>query len=294
MTETFSWGTYAGPEGTRRYKLFVPSTVSSNKRRMIVMLHGCTQDPDDLARGTRMNEIAGKEGFLVLYPEQPVTANPLKCWNWFAAAHQGRDAGEPAILAALIRQVIADQKVDRSKVYLAGISAGGAMAAIMGATYPEMFSAVAMHSGIAYRVATDMSMALAAMRGPPADTSMLGKAVVDAMGDRRKPMPSMILQGSKDPSVAPGNATLLAQQWRVANGIADSIAPHRMDQAGHYPVQQSSWRVKGKPVVELWMIEGLAHAWSGGAKEGTYTDEKGPNASEAIVGFFVTQARKRK
>ncbi|MGK2961666.1 MAG: extracellular catalytic domain type 1 short-chain-length polyhydroxyalkanoate depolymerase [Gemmatimonadaceae bacterium] len=257
--ESFTWGGYDGPEGSRRYKLYVPA-ASSGERRLLVMLHGCTQDPDDLARGTRMNEVAGAQGFVVLYPEQPVTANPLKCWNWFAAANQKRGEGEPAILAAMIRKVASDQKIDPSKVYIAGISAGGAMTAIMGATYPEMFAALGIHSGIAYGLVTQMSDAIIAMRRPRADTVALGELVVTAMAERRKPMPVQIFQGRLDQSVNVENANLLAGQWKHSNG-------------GRH--------------VHVKIVDELAHAWSGGSAAGTYTDEKGPDASKAFVDFFL-------
>ncbi len=258
-TESFTWGTYDGAEGSRRYKLFVPP-ASSGDRRLLVMLHGCTQDPDDLARGTRMNEVAGAKGFTVLYPEQAATANPLKCWNWFAAANQKRGEGEPAILAAMIRKVLEEQKIDPSKVYIAGISAGGAMTAIMGATYPEMFAALGIHSGIAYGMVTQMNDALIAMRAPKGDATALGNLVVNAMAARRKAMPVQIFQGKVDPAVNVENANLLAGQWRVANG-------------GRH--------------VHVEIVDGLAHAWSGGSKEGTFTDEKGPDASRAFIDFFL-------
>ncbi len=207
-----------------------------------------------------MNEVAGPKGFLVLYPEQPKTANPLKCWNWFAEANQKRGQGEPALLAAMISRVAAEQKVDPSKVYIAGISAGGAMTAIMGATYPEMFAAMGIHSGIAYGLVTQMSGAMIAMRAPTADTAALGDFVVRAMGERRKAMPLQIIHGRLDPSVNIANANLLAGQWRVANG--------------------------GKHV-HVTIVDDLAHAWSGGSKAGTYADDKGPDASKAFVDFFL-------
>jgi poly(hydroxyalkanoate) depolymerase family esterase len=258
-TDDFSWSTYSGPEGSRRYKLYVPA-ASSGERRLLVMLHGCTQDPEDFARGTRMNEVAGAKGFLVLYPEQPATANPLKCWNWFAAAHQKRGEGEPAIIAAMIRKVAEEQKIDPARIYIAGISAGGAMTAIMGATYPEMFAAMGVHSGIAYGMVTEVGSAVAAMRTPKADTVALGQLVVNAMAERRKVMPLQIFHGRVDPSVNVENANLLAAQWRAVNG------------GKHVHVQ---------------IVDGLAHAWSGGSKEGTYADDKGPDASKAFVDFFL-------
>jgi poly(hydroxyalkanoate) depolymerase family esterase len=259
VADSFTWGTYDGPEGSRRYKMFVPA-ASTEDRRLLVMLHGCTQDPDDFARGTRMNDVAGAKGFTVLYPEQPASANPLKCWNWFAAANQRRGEGEPALLAAMIGKIANEQKIDPSKVYIAGISAGGAMTAIMGATYPEMFAAMAIHSGIAYGMVAQANEALVAMRAPKGDTAALGELVVKAMGVRHRPMPLSIIQGRADPAVNVENANLLAGQWRTANG--------------------------GKHV-HVTIVDGLAHAWSGGSKEGTFTDENGPDASKTFVDFFL-------
>lgn len=259
VADSFTWHTYDGPEGSRRYKLFVPA-ASSGDRRLLVMLHGCTQDPEDFARGTRMNEVAGPKGFTVLYPEQPASANPLKCWNWFAASNQKRGEGEPSLLAAMIRKVVSEQKIDPSKVYIAGISAGGAMTAIMGATYPEMFAAMGIHSGIAYGMVSQANEALVAMRAPKGDAAALGNLVVRAMGERHKPMPLSIIQGKIDPSVNVVHAELLAGQWRAANG-------------GRH--------------VHVTIVDELAHAWSGGSKEGTFTDEKGPDASKEFVDFFL-------
>ena len=294
--ESFVWGSYEGPEGSRRYKIFVPSKGGSPKR-LLVMLHGCTQDPDDFARGTRMNAVAGAQGFAVLYPEQPATANPLKCWNWFAAAHQKRGQGEPALLASMIRKVVAEQKIDPSKVYVAGISAGGAMTAIFGATYPELVAGLAIHSGIAYGLATDVSQALGAMRTPQADVEALGKLAIDAMGERRKPVPVVIIQGSKDASVSAANAGLLGAQWRSVNEVPGlAVTPlESTATVDSYPTRFHAYRGNHpRSFVHEWLVDGLAHAWSGGSKEGTYTDEKGPNASCAIVGFFLMAEKNEK
>ncbi len=289
--ESFVWGSYEGSEGSRRYKLYVPSKGGS-PTRLLVMLHGCTQDPDDFARGTRMNAVAGAQGFAVLYPEQPATSNPLKCWNWFAAAHQKRGQGEPALLASMIQKVVADQKIDPSKVYIAGISAGGAMAAILGATYPELAAGLAIHSGIAYGLATDVSQALGAMRTPKGDGAALGKLVRDAMSERRKVLPVFIIQGGGDASVNKTNADLLAMQWAFANGYAGDTSRVSTLTFSHVPGVWTTYTEGDRILAQSVVIEGLAHAWSGGSKEGTYTDEKGPDASRAIIDFFVRSETK--
>jgi len=293
--ESFVWGSYEGPEGSRRYKLYVPSKGSSPKR-LLVMLHGCTQDPDDFARGTRMNAVAGAQGFAVLYPEQPATANPLKCWNWFAASHQKRGQGEPGLLASMIQKVVAEQKIDPSKVYVAGISAGGAMAAILGATYPELASGLAIHSGIAYGLATDVSQALGAMRTPKGDGQALGKLVRDAMGERRKMLPVFIIQGEGDASVNKTNADLLAMQWAFANGYTGDASQVSRDVSDHVPGLWTTTYTTDKHRVlsRSFVIKELGHAWSGGSKEGTFTNPATLDASSAVVEFFLSLEKKPK
>ncbi len=302
--ETFTLGTYDGPEGSRRYKLFKAEMQSAARRgraekgkgrSLMVMLHGCTQDPDDLARGTRMNELAERDGFLVLYPEQPVTAHPLKCWTWYDAAQQKRGQGEPAIIAAMTLKIAKENGVDPKRIYLVGLSAGAAMAAILGATYPDIYRAIALHSGIAYGLATAVPQALEAMRTPKGDAVKLGTAVVAAMGERRRVVPVLIIQGTTDASVNEANARLLAQQWANANGITGAAQEiQQMGKPPAYPVARSMFRVKETTVVELWMVQGLGHAWSGGSKAGTYTDDKGPDASRAIVKFIGETEKNRR
>lgn len=304
---SFVWGTYDGPEGSRRYKLYVPTRRDGTKAsRLIVMLHGCTQDPDDFARGTRMNELAGRDGFLVLYPEQPASAQPLKCWTWYDKLHQQRGKGEPAIIAGMTQRIMRENRVDPNRVYLAGVSAGAAMGAILGATYPDIYRGLALHSGIAYALVTDVSKALGAMRAPDGAGDALGSAVTLAMGDRRRVMPVFIAQGTVDASVNQANGPLLAAQWANANGVAE-VKPGKAGDKGEnketkektggekakmgerpaYSVARSVYTApNGMTIVDLWMIQGLGHAWSGGSKEGTFTDERGPDVSSAIVSFF--------
>ncbi|MBA3343276.1 MAG: PHB depolymerase family esterase [Gemmatimonadaceae bacterium] len=310
---SFAWGTYDGPEGSRRYKLYVPTRRDGTKgTRLIVMLHGCTQDPDDIARGTRMNELARRDGFLVLYPEQPASAQPLKCWTWYDKSHQQRGKGEPGIIAGMTQRVMRENEVDPNRVYLAGLSAGAAMGAILGATYPDIYRALALHSGIAYGLATDVSQALGAMRTPGGAADALGSTVTTAMGDRKRVMSVLIVQGTVDASVNQANGPLLAAQWASANGLGTAKAeavkegkPNKEPKTKQkrneektglsakvggppaYSVVRSVYSAaNGPPMVDLWMIQGLGHAWSGGSKEGTFTDERGPDVSSAIVSFF--------
>lgn len=275
-TGSWEWHTHTGDAGTRRYRLFVPAGVDAAQRvPLVVMLHGCTQDPDDFARGTRFNEAAAVEGAIVAYPEQRGALHPQKCWTWYDPAHQAR-GGEPALVAGIAREVMAARAVDPKRVYVAGVSAGAAMAINTAAAYPELFAAAGAHSGIAYRAATAVPQALGVMKnGSAAPHSLrVGRAV-----------PLIVFHGAADPVVAPVNGRQLAAQWARAGGLTD--------------FQRSEVRTAGLratrdvygPLLELWMVEGLGHAWSGGSAEGTYTDTRGPDATREMLRFFLAHTR---
>ena len=181
--------------GTLNFKLYVPANVLQQPPPLVVMLHGCTQDADDFAAGTRMNELAEIYGFLVAYPEQTRAANPSRCWNWFKAAEQTRDRGEPSLIADATRSIIAEYKIDAGRVFVAGLSAGGAAAAILGCTYPDLYAGVGVHSGLACGAASDMPSAFVAMRGG-------SRAVASA----QRHFPAIVFHGTTDSTVGPVNA----------------------------------------------------------------------------------------
>lgn len=298
-TATFAPHVFRTSAGERTYWLFVPGgTTEGEALPLVVVLHGCTQDGADIARGSRMNTHAAAHRFLVLYPEQPASANPQKCWNWFDPSHQARDAGEPALIAGMTREVMVARKVDPRRVFLAGISAGGAMAVLTAMNYPELFAAIAVHSGIQFRAAVNLPEAVAAMKGggpPPATQARLAHA---AMGARARIVPAILVQGARDPSVQPANLQVLVTQFRALaelmglgeRGTGDG--EREETEHGQYRTIRTIYRDGlGSPVIESWMIEGLAHAWSGGSPEGTWTDPAAPDMTREFVRFLLSHPK---
>ncbi|WKB56209.1 PHB depolymerase family esterase (plasmid) [Eleftheria terrae] len=270
----FVAGSHTSAGGSREYKLFIPPQAGARPLPLVVMLHGCTQDPDDFAAGTGMNEAALAEGFFVLYPAQCARANPQRCWNWFKHSHQQRHRGEPALLAELTRDIIARHPIDAQRVYVAGLSAGGAMAAILGNTYPDLYAAVGVHSGLAPGSATDLPSALAAMKsGRGGD------------GGAATGMPTIVFHGDADATVHPGNAE------QIVAAVAGPTAAVECQQVqGHHArrcTRHLHRAADGSVIAERWVVHGSPHAWSGGSAKGSYTDGRGPNATAEMIRFFL-------
>ncbi|PZQ46527.1 MAG: poly(3-hydroxybutyrate) depolymerase [Rhodovulum sulfidophilum] len=270
----FLWRDHACAAGTRRYRLFIPSCPRSELRGLVMMLHGCKQDPDDFAVGTGMNALAEEARMIVAYPEQPGAANISRCWNWFEPAHQARDGGEPAILADIARELAKEFAIAAPRVYVAGLSAGGAMAAVLGATHPDVFAAVGIHSGLPYRSASNVASAFAAMRGQGPGVSR------PAAGHAPR---TIVFHGESDRTVHPSNATAL-----VAGLAADREETRETGRtAGRGWSRLRRRGADGRTAVELWFVEGAGHAWSGGDAAGSFTDACGPSASAEMLRFFA-------
>jgi len=256
-------GTFTSAHGTRDFVVARPSGDVA-RLPLLVVLHGCVQTADDIARGTRLSEAAARDGFVVLYPEQPATANPQRCWNWYVPDQSTRGKGEAALLAEMIDSVARRERVDRQRIALVGMSAGAAMAANLAVAYPERFAALAMHSGIAAGAATDIGSALRVMGQGAPDGDALGDAALATMGAAARPIPVIVLHGAADRVVAPANLRAAVAQWtRINSKAAGAAAP-----------------------VEQHLFDGVGHAWSGGSAAGSFTAPTGPDATGLILAFF--------
>ena len=281
---SFETRSFTCASGTRSYKLYVSASAARQPNGLIVMLHGCTQNPDDFAAGTRMNLLAEKHGLLVAWPFQPRTANPSGCWNWFNPGDQRRDGGEPAVLAGIAREIAAEFGLRRNRVFAAGLSAGGAMAAVLGKTYPDVFSAIGVHSGLACGAARDVPSAFAAMKGkgdvsPPRGPHAAARPELNVR--------TIIFHGTADKTVHAVNAEKLAASAADSTTGAQQSPQVVRECNGRMTRISSLSAAGGLTCVEVWQVEGAGHAWFGGSPGGSYTDALGPDASAEMVRFFL-------
>jgi poly(hydroxyalkanoate) depolymerase family esterase len=291
----FETHAFSGAAGSRAYKLYVPARKSAAPRPLLVMLHGCTQSADDFAAGTQMNRLADEQDLLVVYPEQSSHANGSKCWNWFQPRDQRRGSGEPALIAGIVREVVQAQGADPQRIFVAGLSAGAAMAVVLGETYPDLFAGVGAHSGLAYGSAHDIPSALAAMKGGRTGAQGQSGAVAG-----RPPMqaeqavPVIVFHGDRDHTVRPVNGAAIVQQaqqahrggtsLRVSTQTGVASGGRRYSRSVHSDAQ-------GHVRIESWTLHGAGHAWSGGHASGSYTDGAGPDASAEMLRFFLALPR---
>jgi poly(hydroxyalkanoate) depolymerase family esterase len=290
-----------GPAGSRSYAVYTPPGLRPGMAvPLVVVLHGCNQSAQDAALGTGVNALADRAGFVAVYPEQSTQDNPRRCWNWFDPRHQARGSGEPAAIARITARVLSSRggaTLDRNRVHVMGISAGGAMAGILGANYPNLYASVGIHSAPQYRAARNSMTALLAMKNGGPDPERQGRLAYGAMGPRARVVPVIVVQGEADRIVWVGNGERVVRQWlttsRLASGDATGLDFARPDVSrdgcspGGLSYSVRSWNDNaGRPVAQYWTVSGLAHAWSGGAGAGSYTDSRGPNATEAMWTFF--------
>lgn len=271
---------YANTAGSRTYKLYVPSSYTGQPLPLVVMLHGCTQSPDDFAAGTRMNDLAEEQMFLVAYPAQPQSANPAKCWNWFNASDQQRDEGEPSLIAGITRRIVRDFPIEPGRVYIAGLSAGGATAAIMGATYPDLYAAIGVHSGLAPGSAQDIPSAFAAMRQGSARPSVTSPRL-----RAERAVPTIVFHGDRDTTVNPVNADQIIAQSKTTAALRTIVTRGQAPGGTGYTCTVQADE-NGRAILEKWVLHDAGHAWSGGSVAGSYTDPRGPDASREMMRFF--------
>ncbi|MEX3954577.1 PHB depolymerase family esterase [Trinickia sp. EG282A] len=277
---------FSCPAGAREYKLYVPSAYDGQRLPLVVMLHGCTQNADDFAAGTRMNALAESQPCFVVYPTQSQSANVSKCWNWFKPGDQRRGQGEPSIIAGITQEVIDTYQVDTRRVYVAGLSAGGAMAAVMADTYPELYAAVGVHSGPALGAAHNLPSALAVMNGGSA-----GRSKRRARPAHAAPTPTIVFHGDADSKVHPCNGDHLIAAFSGGDTMPNSTMHQGQVPGGRSYTRRLFNERDGIATCEQWIVHGAPHAWSGGSSAGSYTDVKGPDASKEMLRFFLAHAK---
>jgi poly(hydroxyalkanoate) depolymerase family esterase len=271
---------FANEAGSRDYKLYIPSSFTGQPVPLVMMLHGCTQSPDDFAAGTRMNLMAEEFGFLVAYPAQPTSSNPSKCWNWFRPGDQRRGRGEPALIAGIAQQIAKDYPIARGQIYVAGLSAGGAAAAIVGSAYPDIFAAVGVHSGLACGAASDIPSAFNAMRQGDS------RANLYRQNGCSRPIPTIVFHGDRDTTVSSVNGDQVIAQAKAGADLTRKV-DRGQSRGGIKYTCVSEMDQGGRTVLEQWTLHGCGHAWSGGSTEGSYTEPRGPDATREMIRFFL-------
>jgi poly(hydroxyalkanoate) depolymerase family esterase len=303
-------GTARAIGGSRNFRLWIPGTLEKGHASpLVMMLHGCTHDAEDMAEISGMNEVAEANRFLVVYPEQSRLTSLLRCWNWFDPKHQARDAGEPSILAEVVDQVRATHNVDPDRVYVVGVSAGGAMASILAATYPDVFAAIAVFAGAEFKAARSVPEALAAMKRGGPDPARQGQLAFEAMGSglgrkKRRRMPVIVFHGTADTSVSLVNAEQVIAQWSKTNAclaaeqaesgfaVTEKVIGGEVPNGYAYRTHVYE-EADARLLMVKWLVQGLGHAWSGSRKRSKYGDPKGPNASAEIWRFFCEAGSNR-
>jgi poly(hydroxyalkanoate) depolymerase family esterase len=289
----FETHTYSNQAGSRVYKLYIPAGEASAPRPMLVMLHGCTQTADDFAAGTQMNQLADRHGFLVVYPEQAAHANASTCWNWFKPQDQQRGAGEPSLIAGIALEVMQKQGANPRRIFVAGLSAGAAMAVVLGQTYPELFAGVGAHSGLPFASAHDMASAMGAMKGGRSGLPGLQGVAAAPVTRAAHAVPVIVFHGDRDHVVQASNSARIVQQARDAFAAQRSGAeltsstPAVATRGGRRYSRTLHADAQGQTWIESWSIHGAGHAWSGGDVRGSYTDAAGPDASKEMLRFFL-------
>ena len=301
---TWTGGTVTNSYGSLEYKVWSPSSYRKDKAvPLVLMLHGCMQDAENLSAISGMNDLAEKNNFLVVYPQQSATANPLKCWNWFDSKHQSREMGEPSLISAVIETVRSTYNIDAKRIFAVGISAGGAMATVMGATYPELFAGLGVIAGTEFKAGSTVQDGLTAMKQGGPDPNQQGllafQNIQKSSGALKKRMPVIAFQGTKDPYVNPVNTDQLIAQWAETNDYLDDAKDNdsvtinspietKGTVSGGFSYTKYSYKdSNGRLLLEKWVVDGLGHAWPGSPIANQFADPKGPNASAEIWRFFV-------
>lgn len=281
----------------RPVRVFVPAKPAS-PAAAVLMLHGCTQKADGFAEATRMDAVAEESGFYAIYVEQPDTIQAGRCWQWFDAKHQARGAGEPKDLTEVVKGVVTAKGIDPDRVYVAGLSAGAAMSVILGATYPDVFTAIGVVAGAPYASATSFTETYAVSQSGSPDPAKLGDLAKAAMGSYARAVPTMVFHGTADGLLNVKNGRDVADQWVRTNGLVlgDGTLAAPTTKAGTangYGTTTTTHRQASNngTVVELVIVEGLGHAWPGGLAGGSYSDERGPDASRALWAFFAPRTK---